>query len=111
MAPGFFPSEMSDELPKEMVETLKMFTPAGRLGDPEELAATLIWLVSANAIWITQVVAIVVGHVIALALAHDRALELERGRGEALRSQAPMLILMVLLTVAGLWSLSAGMAD
>lgn len=68
-------------------------------------------LVSANAIWITQVTAIVVGHVIALALAHDRALELERGRGEALRSQAPMLLLMVLLTVAGLWSLSAGMAD
>jgi hypothetical protein len=68
-------------------------------------------LVSANAIWITQVAAIVIGHVVALAMAHDRALELERGRGEALRSQAPMLILMVLLTVAGLWSLSAGMAD
>lgn len=67
-------------------------------------------LVSANAIWITQVAAIVAGHVIALAMAHDRALELERGRGEALRSQAPMLILMVFLTVAGLWSLSAGMA-
>jgi hypothetical protein len=66
-------------------------------------------LVSANAIWITQVVAIVAGHVIALAMAHDRALELERGRGEALRSQLPMLALMVLLTVAGLWSLSAGM--
>jgi hypothetical protein len=67
-------------------------------------------LVSANAIWITQVAAIVAGHVIALAMAHDRALELERGRGEALRSQAPMLLLMVFLTVAGLWSLSAGMA-
>jgi folate-binding Fe-S cluster repair protein YgfZ len=49
------------------------------------------------------------GWVIALAMAHDRALELERGRGEALRSQLPMLALMVLLTVAGLWSLSAGM--
>lgn len=68
-------------------------------------------LVSANAIWITQVAAIVIGHVVALAMAHDRALELERGRGEALRSQAPMLVLMVLLTVAGLWSLSAGMAE
>lgn len=67
-------------------------------------------LVSANAIWITQVAAIVIGHVIALAMAHDRALELGHGRGDALRSQAPMLVLMVLLTVAGLWSLSAGMA-
>jgi NAD(P)-dependent dehydrogenase (short-subunit alcohol dehydrogenase family) len=37
---------MSDELPKEMVEMVKNFTPAGRLGDPEELAATLIWLAS-----------------------------------------------------------------
>jgi len=67
-------------------------------------------LVSANAIWITQVAAIVAGHVIALAMAHDRALELERGRGQALKSQIPMLVLMVFLTVAGLWSLSAGMA-
>jgi hypothetical protein len=66
-------------------------------------------LVSAEAIWAVQVVAIVVGHVIALALAHDRALELGRTHREALRSQAPMLGLMVLLTVAGLWSLSAGM--
>lgn len=66
-------------------------------------------LVSAEAIWAVQVVSIVVGHVIALALAHDRALELGRTHREALRSQTPMLILMVLLTVAGLWSLSVGM--
>jgi NAD(P)-dependent dehydrogenase (short-subunit alcohol dehydrogenase family) len=55
LAPGFFPSEMSDELPKEMVETLKMFTPAGRLGDPEELAATLIWLVSDASSYVTGI--------------------------------------------------------
>ena len=67
-------------------------------------------LVSANTIWAVQVAAIVVGHVIALALAHDRALELARDHREALRSQWPMLALMVLLTVSGLWSLSEGMA-
>ena len=55
LAPGFFPSEMSDELPKEMVETLKMFAPAGRLGDPEELAATLIWLVSDASSYVTGI--------------------------------------------------------
>lgn len=55
LAPGFFPSEMSDELPKEMVETMKMFTPAGRLGDPEELAATLIWLVSGASSYVTGI--------------------------------------------------------
>ena len=65
--------------------------------------------VSAEAIWVVQVIAIVIGHVVALSLAHDRALELGRTHREALHSQGPMLILMVLLTVAGLWSLSVGM--
>jgi NAD(P)-dependent dehydrogenase (short-subunit alcohol dehydrogenase family) len=55
LAPGFFPSEMSDELPKDMVEMIKMFTPSGRLGDPEELAATLIWLVSDASSYVTGI--------------------------------------------------------
>jgi len=55
LAPGFFPSEMSDELPKDMVEMLKMFAPAGRLGEPEELAATLIWLVSDASSYVTGI--------------------------------------------------------
>lgn len=55
LAPGFFPSEMSDELPREMVEMLKGMTPAGRLGDPEELAATLIWLVSDASSYVTGI--------------------------------------------------------
>lgn len=67
-------------------------------------------LVSANLIWGVQVGAIVTGHVIGLALAHDRALELAPGARAAMRSQLPMLALMVFLTVAGLWSLSEGMA-
>lgn len=66
-------------------------------------------LVSAEAIWAVQVVAIVVGHVLGLAFAHDRALQLGRTHREALTSQGPFLVLMVALTVAGLWSLSAGM--
>jgi len=65
--------------------------------------------VSAELIWGVQTVAIVVGHVLGLAYAHDRALEIGRTHKEALKSQYPMLVLMVLLTVAGLWSLSAGM--
>ncbi len=66
---------------------------------------------SANAIWGVQVGAIVVGHVVALVLAHDRALELEReGRAaHAVRSQWPMLALMVLYTVGGLYFLSEGL--
>ena len=53
LAPGFFPSEMSDHLPPETLELVKMLTPAGRLGDPEELAATLIWLVSDASSYVT----------------------------------------------------------
>jgi NAD(P)-dependent dehydrogenase (short-subunit alcohol dehydrogenase family) len=53
LAPGFFPSEMSDQLPKETIEMVKQFTPAGRLGDPMELAATLVWLVSDAASYVT----------------------------------------------------------
>jgi hypothetical protein len=64
---------------------------------------------SPELIWIVQVVAIVVGHVLGLAYAHDRALELGRTRRESLLSQAPFLLLMVVLTVAGLWSLSVSM--
>ncbi len=67
-------------------------------------------LVSANAIWAIQVGAIVLGHVAGLMLAHDRALELSSSPRAALRSQVPMLVLMVIFTVSGLWSLSEGMA-
>jgi NAD(P)-dependent dehydrogenase (short-subunit alcohol dehydrogenase family) len=33
----------------------QMFTPAGRLGDPEELAATLIWFVSDASSYVTGI--------------------------------------------------------
>ena len=67
-------------------------------------------LVSAETIWTVQLAAIVTGHVLGLALAHDRALELSTSRGQVVRSQLPMLALMVAMTVGGLWSLSEGMA-
>jgi NAD(P)-dependent dehydrogenase (short-subunit alcohol dehydrogenase family) len=55
LAPGFFPSEMTDELPQEIVELVLKSTPAGRYGDPEELAATLIWLVSDASSYVTGI--------------------------------------------------------
>ena len=55
LAPGFFPSEMSDQLPAETVQMMKLLTPAGRFGDPIELAATLIWLVSDAASYVTGI--------------------------------------------------------
>ena len=59
-----------------------------------------------NSIWYVQVGALVAGHVAGLAVAHDRALDTFEPQGAAVRSQYPMLALMVLYTVAGLWVLS-----
>jgi len=55
LAPGLFPSEMGDSLPPESIEFTKKVTPLGRLGDPEELATTLVWLVSDAASYITGI--------------------------------------------------------
>ena len=63
-------------------------------------------ILSTNAVWYVQVAALVVGHVAGLAIAHDRAVALFEDRRAALRSQYPMLALMVLYTVGGLWVLS-----
>jgi hypothetical protein len=65
-------------------------------------------VVSPETVWYVQVAALVVGHVAGLSVAHDRAVSLFEERGDALRSQYPMLALMVLYTVGGLWLLSRG---
>ena len=65
-------------------------------------------ILTPNKVWYVQVGALVVGHVAGLAVAHDRAVALFERRGDALRSQLPLLALMVLYTVGGLWVLSRG---
>lgn len=59
-----------------------------------------------NTVWYLQVGALVIGHVAGLAVAHDRALALFREAKDALRSQYPMLGLMVIYTVGGLYLLA-----
>ena len=59
-----------------------------------------------NTVWYLQVAALVVGHVAGLAVAHDRALAIFRRTTDALRSQYPMLALMVCYTVGGLYLLA-----
>jgi hypothetical protein len=59
-------------------------------------------------IWYVQVGALVIGHVVGLAVAHDRAVGLFHSPRMALWTQYPMLVLMVLFTVGGLWVLSQG---
>jgi hypothetical protein len=53
-----------------------------------------------------QVVLIVLGHVIAVFLAHLRAGERFQIASNALLSQYPMLLLMVLYTMTSLWILA-----
>jgi NAD(P)-dependent dehydrogenase (short-subunit alcohol dehydrogenase family) len=46
LAPGFFESEMTDQYPPGYLESQEPRIPMGRKGDPRELAATAVWLVS-----------------------------------------------------------------
>ena len=63
-------------------------------------------IVGASFVWYSQVALIVAGHVIAVYLAHVISLRLLRDPGRALRSQLPMLVLMVLYTITSLWILA-----
>lgn len=46
LAPGYFPSEMTEDLPDATIALVRAQTAAQRIGRVEELASTLIWLVS-----------------------------------------------------------------
>lgn len=50
LAPGFFPAEQNRKiLAPERVEAILRHTPMGRLGSPDELVGTLVWLASDRA--------------------------------------------------------------
>lgn len=63
IAPGFFASEMSAQYDKGYVESLRHRLLLKRWGDPEELAATLIWLASDAAGYVTGQTIVVDGGV------------------------------------------------
>ena len=65
-----------------------------------------IGITNARFIWFFALISIVAGHIIAVWLAHLRAVEVYGERRPALRSQGPLLVLMVLYTVASLWIIS-----
>ena len=65
-----------------------------------------ISVINARTVWYTSVVAIVVGHIIAVWLAHVMALRTFGDNRAALRSQIPMLLLMVAYTMLSLWILA-----
>jgi NAD(P)-dependent dehydrogenase (short-subunit alcohol dehydrogenase family) len=53
VAPGFFASEMTAQYPDGYLEEQRERIPAGRQGDPRELAATVVYLVSDAAGYVT----------------------------------------------------------
>ena len=65
-----------------------------------------IAITNARFIWFFALTVIVAGHIIAVYLAHLRAGEIYGTRRAALKSQIPMLALMVFYTVASLWIIS-----
>ena len=56
LAPGFFPSEMTDQYPDGYIESMLARVPAGRPGDPEECVAALLFLASDASSYVTGTV-------------------------------------------------------
>ena len=61
VAPGFFPSEMTDQFPDGYIDSQLPRIPAGRPGDPEELAAAVVFLASPAANYVTGTTLVVDG--------------------------------------------------
>jgi hypothetical protein len=57
-------------------------------------------------VWHVQVGLILFGHLVSVYLGHVQALQIFPEKSKALRSQFPMLILMIAFTTVGLWILS-----
>lgn len=53
VAPGFIATDMTAVLPEKVVENLKANIPMGRLGEPEDIAKAVAFLVSDEAAYIT----------------------------------------------------------
>lgn len=62
-----------------------------------------IGIVNARFVWFLSIGAIVLGHIAAMAIAHGFAQRVFPGKGQAVLSQYPMLVLMASYTMASLW--------
>jgi NAD(P)-dependent dehydrogenase (short-subunit alcohol dehydrogenase family) len=56
LAPGFFPSEMTDQYPDGYLEQMMVRVPAGRAGSADELVAALIFLAADASSYVTGAV-------------------------------------------------------
>ena len=53
VAPGFIKTDMTDALPEKVRKQVKLVIPAGRFGQPEDVAAAVVFLASPQAEYIT----------------------------------------------------------
>ena len=53
VAPGFIATAMTDKLNDEQKSNILTQIPAGRMGDPEEIAAAVLYLASAESGYVT----------------------------------------------------------
>jgi len=53
VAPGFIETPMTDALNSQQKDRILQNLPAGRLGQPEEIAAAVLYLASAEAAYVT----------------------------------------------------------
>lgn len=65
-----------------------------------------IAIINARFVWLTSVITIVTGHMIAVYLSHVAALRVFDSPAAAMRSQYPMLVLMICYTMISLWILA-----
>jgi NAD(P)-dependent dehydrogenase (short-subunit alcohol dehydrogenase family) len=49
IAPGVIKTEMAERVDNQLIESLKCITPIGRIGDPQEIANAVVWLLSDKA--------------------------------------------------------------
>src|ERR1051326_1478181 len=76
-----------------------------------DLFGTRLYLIDTGAVtarlmWDVAIAVIVGGHVVAVYLAHTQALRLFSDRAMALRSQVPLVVLMIAYTMTSLWILA-----
>jgi 3-oxoacyl-[acyl-carrier protein] reductase len=53
VAPGFIQTDMTDALPEKVRDQVKLVIPAGRFGEPDDVAAAVVFLASPQAEYVT----------------------------------------------------------
>jgi 3-oxoacyl-[acyl-carrier protein] reductase len=64
VAPGFIATDMVKSMPEKILDNMRLHTPLGRLGTPEDIANAYVWLASDVASFITGAVISVDGGVV-----------------------------------------------